>query len=184
MHSTGAGLACMCSSQVCMACGKGRVPPPMPSSASTAMSNCAGAALANCTPAARARISDDLASGGWCVSSPSQVTTGLRPQCCRCMAASSPSPPLLPGPQTSHTLRACGAIAQASCATARPARCIKVCGGRVGAAVCSMCWVVAMLCNGPHCLKATGCSGWGEASDNSGGNMIGVACVTTVRLKA
>jgi hypothetical protein len=71
-----------------------------------------------------------LASGGKRLSSPAKVTTGKKPRCRNCAAASKPSPPLLPGPQATQIVRACGAMAIASRATARPARCISVWAGR------------------------------------------------------
>jgi hypothetical protein len=72
------------------------------------------------------------------------VTTGKKPRCRNCAAASKPSPPLLPGPHATQIVRACGAMAMASRATARPARCINVWAGRAAAAACSMRRVAAM----------------------------------------
>ena len=103
-----------------------------------ARSHAAGGASAKRTPASRARCSEARASAGRRASSPSQVTTGAKPRCRSCAAASKPSPPLLPGPQAIQIVRACGAIAMASRATARPARCISVCGGSAAAAACSI----------------------------------------------
>ncbi len=91
--------------QFAIAPSSGRAPP-MPSSASIARSHCAGGAAANATPASRARCSEASASAGARASSPSQVTTGFLPHCCRCSAASMPSPPLLPGPQAIQIVRA------------------------------------------------------------------------------
>ena len=79
------------------------------------------------TPAART-LQRGLRVGGRMRFIPSQVTSGSLPHCFRCIAASKPSPPLLPGPQATQIVRACGASASASRATARPARCISVCG--------------------------------------------------------
>ena len=124
------------------------VPPPIPSSASMARSHCAGGSLASTTPAERARASEASASGGKRVSSPQKVTTGRCPQRCKCMAASNPSPPLLPGPQATQMVCACGARAQASRATAKPARCMRVWGGSCAAASSSICRVAAALCSG------------------------------------
>ena len=103
---------------------------PMPSSASMPRSNCAGGASANRTPASSARWYDRAASAGAVPGVPSHVTTTCLPQPCSCRAASRPSPPLLPGPQATHRVWACGATASASRATDRPARCIKVWGGK------------------------------------------------------
>ena len=144
--SSGAGVACSRASTSAKRPSGGRVAP-MPSSASMQKSCAprpAGGASAKRTPASRARCQAAWASGGALAGSPSQVTTGFKPQACRCTAASSPSPPLLPGPQAIHTQRACGLMASASRATARPARCISVCAGRAAAAACSMRRVVAV----------------------------------------
>jgi len=76
-------------------------------------------------PACVARSKARRASVGMRCGSHSRLTCTVRPMCCSWMAASSPSPPLLPGPATIQIRRACGAVASASRAAARPARSIK-----------------------------------------------------------
>jgi hypothetical protein len=138
--SVGALLAFMRAIQSASAPSAGRCLP-RPSRASIQRScalNPSGGERPALTPAARARRNEALVSAGAVRGSPSQVTTTRRPAWCRCMAASRPSPPLLPGPQAIHTVRAWGAQAMASRATDRPARCIRVWGGRWRAAAASM----------------------------------------------
>ena len=146
-----AGLRAMCANQSAMRPSGGRAAP-MPSRASMHTScspswSAAGGWSRSCTPAFSARASAARASAGARSASPSQVTWGVRPQRCRCRAASRPSPPLLPGPQAIQIVRACGASATASRATARPARCIRVWGGSWAAARSSTRRVAATLCS-------------------------------------
>ena len=106
---------------------------PMPMSASMHASQCMGGPCCMTTPAACARCSDAAASAGsgWGESG-KDIHTFL-PSCCKCLAASKPSPPLLPRPQATQTVWACGTYANVSCAKASPARCIKVWAGRAHA---------------------------------------------------
>ena len=114
---------------------------PMPNKASIHRSMAvdgAGGWSSHCTPQACARCQEAMASAGAWSGWPSHVTNTWRPLRCSCIAASRPSPPLLPGPHAIHTVRAWGARAWAKRATATPARCIRVWRGNVAAAACSM----------------------------------------------
>ena len=100
------------------------------------------------TPADTACAWAQAASAGRRAASPKNATCTALPARCRCSAATKPSPPLLPGPASTCTRCACGAQASASCATARPARCISACGALPASACCSVARDVAASCNG------------------------------------
>jgi hypothetical protein len=129
---------------------------PRPSSASIARSiGPSGAAGAIATPAARASASARAASGGSRAGSPCRLTHTSRPMRCRWMAATSPSPPLLPGPAAIQIRPACGARARARRATPRPARCINACGGRPASASASIARDAAASCTGQRAAPGT-----------------------------
>ena len=158
--STGAALLRSCASQcastvpraepdgVCLVDDR----TPMPSRASMHRScsvrSVGGVSAHTMFVQCRAFSQDWRASGGNVSVVPSQLMTTLRPARAKWCAASSPSPPLLPGPQAIQIVRACGAMACASCATARPARCIKVCGANWAAMACSRRRVASVLNRG------------------------------------
>ena len=121
---------------------------PIPSSASMQKSNSSRGASTKVTPASRARWYDIAASGGALSSLEQSVTTGDLPQSFKCIAASRPSPPLLPGPQAIQNVLAFGASARASLAVERPARCISAWGVSMACAACSIWRVMAVSYSG------------------------------------
>ena len=129
---------------------------PRPSKASMARSqrgSCAAPWLSHgCidTPAAAAMAQAAAASGGKAAESPSSHTRTSLPLARRCRAATRPSPPLFPGPANTCTILACGAMASARRATARPAACINAPGECSAVASVSAARVAAELCSGQH----------------------------------
>ncbi len=122
--------------------------PPMPRSASitsagTSSSSLVGAPLPcqsrSSIPAAAARASARAASAGGCARAPTRSTVVRLPNECSRVAASMPSPPLLPGPAKTTIRSACGASASASRATASPARAISVNGATAASAARCAC---------------------------------------------
>ena len=164
-HRTSSGVVRSRDSQAPSRPSTGRMAP-MPIKASIARSNSSGGCSANSTPLCCAAASAWRASAGRRLSSDESrvqwvtTTLGEPPWACahRCRwaAATRPSPPLLPGPQATQMVRACGRSASASRATESPARDIRAWMGRCASASCSMRRVVSTLYRASRRVATTG----------------------------
>ena len=124
---------------------------PRPSRASMTRSGLRGAgSISRCgtRPAWRAAASACAASEPVLGSGPARRTSTVHPSAARCRAATSPSPPLLPGPAKTTAWRPKGWIASARRATASPARSISVCGGCIDSAAASARRLEGASCTG------------------------------------